>query len=429
MSARPEAVETPQQQTLPGLELSGQHTRVPIELLDSDLSWRARLAYVALASFASNTGLAWPSMSKIAERMGVSERTARDGVNELREGIWVNEPDDERRGIVDGEHSTSGRSNIYVVELPPIKGSAGDAEGVGRRCRGGSAGDADITRPIDPDVELDAEQPPSAATKPKCQEPDCDHNVGITDQGTPFTLCRSCQTALNTENGKPPATDEQREYMRTQGVKARQDRSQRRCSRRCRLRCAGRSRSGACRSLSRRRTAAATDRREGVSRSGTGSAPVTERTSSPILRWTRDETGHCPTCREKLHSEACSVCAEKHLYMRFGDRWPPAAASPWRRDCTRDTRLASNGPAFSSKRIAPNARIRNAGVNDEALSTTPMGTARRRFAVCALPQAADCCRRRPQTRKRSRSHHEPRMASCANRPSASHSVPATGGMT
>ena len=231
MSARPEAAETPQQQTLPGLELSGQHTRVPIELLESDLSWKARLAYVAIASFANNTGLAWPRMAKIAERMGVGTTTARLGVNELRDaGGWINEPDDERRGSVDGEHSTSGQSNVYVVTLPPVQksreGSPESGEGGQRETGGGqretlrgSTSDVDITRRIDPDLELDAEQPPSAATKPKCQGPDCDHNVGVTDQGTPFKFCRSCQTAINAENGKPPATDEQREYMRTQAVK------------------------------------------------------------------------------------------------------------------------------------------------------------------------------------------------------------------
>lgn len=61
-----------------------QHVRVPMSVIaDSELSRNAKWVYVVMLSYADSSGLCWPSYQQIAERAGMSRRTAVDACREL----------------------------------------------------------------------------------------------------------------------------------------------------------------------------------------------------------------------------------------------------------------------------------------------------------------------------------------------------------
>lgn len=57
--------------------------KVPKELFQLGLKWKAFLAFPAIAYFCDENQTSWPSMATMAQMMGVHKDTIRDGVNEL----------------------------------------------------------------------------------------------------------------------------------------------------------------------------------------------------------------------------------------------------------------------------------------------------------------------------------------------------------
>lgn len=79
---------------------------------DPELSGAARMVYIALASYATKDGRAWPSLPRIAARAGFSSRTVKRELSTLEKAGYLT-----RRGrpMVNGRRLTT----MYYLGDPP----------------------------------------------------------------------------------------------------------------------------------------------------------------------------------------------------------------------------------------------------------------------------------------------------------------------
>ena len=70
--------------------MSKQHTQIPNEMAENELTPKDQLIYLAVKSFQNgNTGLCNPSLQKIAERSGASIPTIRSSIKRLEEKEYI----------------------------------------------------------------------------------------------------------------------------------------------------------------------------------------------------------------------------------------------------------------------------------------------------------------------------------------------------
>lgn len=89
-------------------EQSG-HTQIPNWILcDPGLSRDARLTWAMLAKFAWQSEECWPGMAKLAELLGVTDRSVRDYIKELKDA-----------GLVSVKRQGLGKPNLYRLRKHP----------------------------------------------------------------------------------------------------------------------------------------------------------------------------------------------------------------------------------------------------------------------------------------------------------------------
>ena len=94
---------------------------VPVWVMEADISSKARLVYMALASYAGAGGQAWPTVALIMRRSGLSRATVKRGLNELEDaGIIRRERQYTQAGIE--------TSNLYWIRMqaPPHQAARPD---------------------------------------------------------------------------------------------------------------------------------------------------------------------------------------------------------------------------------------------------------------------------------------------------------------
>jgi hypothetical protein len=80
-------------------------TQVPNYVLtDTRLSFGARLTYAILLSYAWNKETCFPGQKRVAEGLGVSDRTVRTYLHELEE-----------HGLISWKHQGPSKPNLYTI--------------------------------------------------------------------------------------------------------------------------------------------------------------------------------------------------------------------------------------------------------------------------------------------------------------------------
>lgn len=100
----------------------GAYILAPRSVLESDLPSMAQLVYFALASWSTNRGTAWPSLSAIARRINCDRSCVRRNLRVLVAAGWVTR---ERRRVA-GVHDTT----VYQL-LDPGEGGGRGTESQG----------------------------------------------------------------------------------------------------------------------------------------------------------------------------------------------------------------------------------------------------------------------------------------------------------
>ena len=86
-------------------------TQVPNHILrDADLSTGAKLAYAVILSYAWNNDYCFPGQERLAQDMGVSDRSVRTYIKDLEDSGFL---EVEQRGL--------GKTNIYSVNFVVTK--------------------------------------------------------------------------------------------------------------------------------------------------------------------------------------------------------------------------------------------------------------------------------------------------------------------
>jgi|GEM_PF-6047442 len=120
------------------------------EIFESDLSANAKLVRLFLARCANGERTAWPSLSTIARRCGISKPTVIKAMKELEEKNWL-------KKRVRKRPSQEFDATLYMLEEPPITSPSSASSSTGSSSEGGSKGDLppvkNITRGVVNEVD------------------------------------------------------------------------------------------------------------------------------------------------------------------------------------------------------------------------------------------------------------------------------------
>lgn len=95
----------------------GGFTSIPNRVLEnSELTLGARMAYAMLLKYAWQDGFCYPAQQRIAHDLGVTDRSVRTFLNELRVA-----------GLIEWKHQGLNKPNIYYVMRLPARTPATDA--------------------------------------------------------------------------------------------------------------------------------------------------------------------------------------------------------------------------------------------------------------------------------------------------------------
>ena len=99
----PELVQDPPERQRPKW-FSGAYVLAPRSIVESDLPSMAKLVYLALASYATGAGAAWPSIRALSKRASCDRRTTLRSLRVLVDAGWVSR---RPRPVVDNRHDTT----------------------------------------------------------------------------------------------------------------------------------------------------------------------------------------------------------------------------------------------------------------------------------------------------------------------------------